>query len=1726
MPGPTKRWRPHPFPWAAAYARPHPPAPAGDIVFQNVSVDPGSGPPHPLAGLDGEKSAPFVEVFGVTAEGATVCARVHGFRPYFYVGLENGALDGATPLERTALAGRIRSRLEALGQGRVLAVEAVRSSSIYGWQEAPQWFWRVTTLLPQTVGKLRDHLHRSPLDGTDAAGPGALADPAFGACHTTYENNVKYAVRFIVDRGWGGMAWARLPAGRWRARRDRTAGTDLEVDVHWRDLEPIEPPAACAPLRVLSFDIETESPTDRYAMARYDPVGCISCACWEREPTGAWRQLPTVNLSRHVPAVPDAAAARQQCWVTGTEAEMLLYFAAFVGHWDPDLITGHNTGHYDWPYLVGRMRALGLDAFDMGDGTTCLHLGRRRDLPIRLETKSMFRMGRVDDYTLVRLRGRCAEFDHLPLAQTNVAKSYDSYKLGDIATKELGYGKEDVGYDQITPLLNGSPDEVWTVLGYCQRDAELPWLLCMVNNYGEGYEAMARLVRVPLAMLVDSGQQVRTQAIMLHRMQTQGCPYLVPYIQPPPAKNGREKGYDGAYVIPPRRGYYRCDDIQAARKLIEAELRGRPRLAPDDPGCVELDYDGPEGEPPPRLLRARALLQADASRKRARDDPEAGADSKRPRADAPPEAGGRKRKRDQLEEELEACLDPETQLSRERKRARQQSPVATLDFASLYPSIMLANNLCYRTHVPPRQLPAARAAGLPLARMPNGEWFIQAWRPVRPDAPAPEGAQIWEKEEVVAVEGGEHEAELRALGFAVAEEDWQERFQNFAPAGPPARRLVARRVGPHWRDDRLVAVLPQLLIDLLAARKKAKGAMGAAGRRAKLLTVARVLNALLVRPGHADDTPEATERAGDALRLLWGEQRHRAFLKDVPHGARLAGRRPVVLLRVMRFLRGDAMAEHRWHDLRAALLEVYAETMAALRQAYPEEPWAGAGELDLVAGEHAAWFGAEMTRWERKHAACDAEQMALKVVCNSVYGFTGATSGKLPCLAISSAVTSVGRAMLQQTSDICTRREGDLWGGCSPYEVRCVYGDSVTGETPVVLRNRRTGEVEVRRIDELGDGWAAWHGDKEAAAAPGWDVWTERGWTAIRRVIRHAVPASKRILEVTTHTGSVRVTDEHSLLRPGATPETERIDAKDVVVGQRIVHADLPVPAVVSDVGEEEARLMGLFFADGTCGDYAFPSGRKQSWRITKGNHPLMEEMLTRARAVHPDVRFELYDIRRSSKTYALTATNASQIQPRYRKLFYDQAGNKRVPACILNASAAVRRAFFEGYYSGDGDKDAHGYVRFDVRGQIGAAGLFQLLASLGEAVSLNVRADKPGIYRLTVARDGRQRPPHGSSDAIKKIREVPHDGCTVYDLETENHHFQAGVGRIVVHNTDSVFLEFVGCPTMAEAFEIAERLAKRCTDSFRSPFIKLELEKIFRRILLMKRKRYEGEKDERSPSGLLGPDGEPIYDVKTSGMSKGSETRRRDVCTFVRETIVQAVRRVFAEGDLEGAIAFVRDAATRLASGEVPYEQLVLSRSVSKHPDDYKVKQAHIALLQRMMRRDQGRTFEIGSRVHYVLTQAGRRAKTGEMAEDPAYAAAHRIPYDATYYLEKQLKKPLVRFFGPFLSGPDVPQKECDARARDVLFGDLRIRRVRLGGVRDGFMADWVAGAAAGEEDDEAHDERMRGMRAFDQGYEPDPALPVFGPAPPAVLAAAEPEPPAKRARKAQAGLDGWLKK
>ncbi|OXV06557.1 hypothetical protein Egran_05674 [Elaphomyces granulatus] len=75
-----------------------------------------------------------------------------------------------------------------------------------------------------------------------------------------------------------------------------------------------------------------------------------------------------------------------------------------------------------------------------------------------------------------------------------------------------------------------------------------------------------------------------------------------------------------------------------------------------------------------------------------------------------------------------------------------------------------------------------------------------------------------------------------------------------------------------------------------------------------------------------------------------------------------------------------------------------------------------------------------------KKAVLNGRQLALKISANSVYGITGATVGKLPCLAIASSTTSYGRQMIEKTKDEVEARYVIANGYC--HDAKVIYGDT------------------------------------------------------------------------------------------------------------------------------------------------------------------------------------------------------------------------------------------------------------------------------------------------------------------------------------------------------------------------------------------------------------------------------------------------------------------------------------------------------------------------------------------------------------------------------------------------------------------------------------------------------------------------------------------------------------
>ena len=104
-----------------------------------------------------------------------------------------------------------------------------------------------------------------------------------------------------------------------------------------------------------------------------------------------------------------------------------------------------------------------------------------------------------------------------------------------------------------------------------------------------------------------------------------------------------------------------------------------------------------------------------------------------------------------------------------------------------------------------------------------------------------------------------------------------------------------------------------------------------------------------------------------------------------------------------------------------------------------------------------------------KKAVLNGRQLALKISANSVYGITGATVGKLPCLAIASSTTSYGRQMIERTKEEVEAKY-NVANGYS-HDAVVIYGDT---DSVMV----KFGPKDLKQTMELGQEAAAFVSSK------------------------------------------------------------------------------------------------------------------------------------------------------------------------------------------------------------------------------------------------------------------------------------------------------------------------------------------------------------------------------------------------------------------------------------------------------------------------------------------------------------------------------------------------------------------------------------------------------------------------------------------------------------------------
>ena len=281
---------------------------------------------------------------------------------------------------------------------------------------------------------------------------------------------------------------------------------------------------------------------------------------------------------------------------------------------------------------------------------------------------------------------------------------------------------------------------------------------------------------------------------------------------------------------------------------------------------------------------------------------------------------------------------------------------------------------------------------------------------------------------------------------------------------------------------------------------------------------------------------------------------------------------------------------------------------------------------------------------------------------------------------------------------------------------------------------------------------------------------------------------------------------------------------------------------------------------------------------------------------------------------------------------------------------------------------------------------------------------------------------------------------------ETENHHFAVGPGALIVHNTDSLFVEFnprdestgerlTGREARQAVIDLTAEAGQLVTKALKPPH-DFEFDKVFDPMLIFSKKRY---------AGLMFENNADEFVHKYMGIA----LKRRDNAPIVKTIFGGAMKKLLIERDVPGATMLVKQLCTELVEGKSSINQLTITKSLrAEYADPSRI--AHKALADRIAVRDPGNAPASGDRIGfvYIRPKAGQEAAKlqGERIETPAYVREHGLLPDYRFYIEHQIQNPVAQMFGIVLE--DMPGFDCRILADCPVDRDKRIswREIKAG--------------------------------------------------------------------------------
>jgi DNA polymerase elongation subunit (family B) len=463
--------------------------------------------------------------FGVTTEGISITCKIHSFTPFYYIKVPDrfnkvqlntfvDFIKKSYQLSKVKINGEFVSFSDCLLKDKCSIIE---KKDLYGFRNGRKYRFLRLVFNNYTAMNKSKYIFKNPV-----IVPGINSK---AMKYKLYESNFEPFMRFCHIKDILMAGWIKLPRNKIEISQD-SASSQIEVSIHWKDVVSLKDKKDIANFLQASWDIETYSydrtfpdPSKKVGNEYPNVIYQIATTYkYYKESNTLVKHLLTLKKCESIVVKDDVPIVVEEC---KTEKDLIKRWADLICEMDPDIMYTYNGDTFDCRYLYERAKLYGLDGYVLSK------LSRLLNVPT-VQKKETFSSSAYGDSDFVRfyIPGRL-NYDLL-IHYKRGMKKYPSYKLDYIANEILKEGKNDVSAKQIFQYYDdGTPEKIRIIGEYCIKDTELLQKLVDKQLVLITIIQLANVTFVPIGFLTTRGQTIKVFSQLLRKARQMD--FLVPH---------------------------------------------------------------------------------------------------------------------------------------------------------------------------------------------------------------------------------------------------------------------------------------------------------------------------------------------------------------------------------------------------------------------------------------------------------------------------------------------------------------------------------------------------------------------------------------------------------------------------------------------------------------------------------------------------------------------------------------------------------------------------------------------------------------------------------------------------------------------------------------------------------------------------------------------------------------------------------------------------------------------------------------------------------------------------------------------------------------------------------------------------------------------------------------------------------------------------------------------